>query len=272
MQDQPSISPSQNIGVSSPSIMINQGSREGIIDVMFALDPKILDSAANTWYDSHMEDVGTVGNPKVEIIPNARDYKCPTCGAIKTREGNIGKTYLTCSGTTIKGHKAIHTIPQGWRPILKNAGFYWILGQIKAALNTNISTGNISVGQVDIARKWGIQDRQNYLGWYLAYSTLAVLAGQYRTYVSDDIIKNKQLANVFNVGFCTNFIISFTNNIVANSSKGKNMASVGRALDTHVSTQSESSTRLVYDNPYGTTSRPQEKKSIGDRLGDMLKF
>lgn len=269
MVDQPATT-SPNFDIRSPTITINEGSREGVVNIMFHLDTKLLDWIANQFYSSHVEQTISGEHSKLEIIPNSTYYKCPKCGSIKSRDTSIGKAYLSCSGTSERKHRAVSTAPQDFHPILKKEGLYYLLGNINSALNANIATGNVSAGESDLKKNMSLEDRLRYKAWYLAYSTLAVLVGQYNIYVSEDIIKNKKLASVFNIGFCTNFIISMADNIIANSTKGKNMAAASKVMDTKISTENTSSTRLDYQYPQ--SGFQQQKKGVGDRIADIFKF
>lgn len=270
MADQQLSSPPP-IDMRSPSINITESSREGVINVMFHMDLKILDWLFNTFYDSHIETSGGSENQTIDAVPNATYYLCPVCKAHKNKEASVVKSgYLLCSGTKVKPHQSAYTTPMDWKPILKKTGLYYLLGQANSSLNANIATANLSVGEADLARKYSLEDRLSYISWYLSYSMIAVVVGQYHNYVADWVINEKKLHSVFSVGFCTNFIISMSNNIKANSTKGKGMAAAGKVMDTHISSEARTHHEIDYQYPAGYAM--QQKQSIGDRMKDMFKI
>lgn len=270
MADSPSPSLPQ-IGLAGTSINISEGSREGVINVLFKRDPKIPDWLLNTFYDSHAIFSGSEENPRIDSVPNSTFYQCPTCKAKKSTETNLTKAgYLICNGTEKRPHKPSSTYPLEWKPILKKAGLYYLLGQVNSSLNTNIATANLSVSDLDLKRKLSLEDRMRYIAWFLSYSMIAVIAGQYPSYVADWVIKENQLHVVFSVGFTTNFIVNMANNILANSTKGKGMAAAGRAMDTHVSTEAQTHHEIDYQYPQGALN--YQRKSVGDKLGDIFNF
>ena len=263
--------PQPNIDMRSPSINISEASREGVINVMFQMDPKILDWIVNTFFDSHIELSGTTENPTIDVIPNASYYLCPVCNTQKSKDASYSKQmYVVCSGTKDSPHVLTPTHPVDWKPILKKTGLYYLLGQINSALNKNIATGNLTTGEVDIKRKWSLQDRMTYIAWYLSYSMLAVVAGQYRNYVAEWVIEQRKLHTIFSVGFCTNFIVNMSQNIVSNSTKAKGMSAASKVMDTHVSSEATTHHHLEYDYPAGATIN--RNKSVGERLGDIFKL
>lgn len=263
--------PNQNLQLQSPTLNITEASREGLVNVIFKLDPKIIDYAFNTFYDSHIENRGTAENPILDGVANSTYYECPICYQRKNRDtALVSQAYQVCNGTIDEPHQAVSTYPIDWRPILKKAGLRFILGQINIALNANIATGNQSGSTGDEKNKTTLEERLRYLAWFQAYSALAVIVGYPSLYVSDWVITEKKLHHIFSMGFCTNFIIDMSVNIVSNLTKGKGMATVSKVLETKVSTEANTHHDIAYDYPQGLQYKQQ--KSIGQRFSDMFSF
>ena len=260
-----------NLQLQSPTLNITEASREGLVNVIFRLDPKIVDYVFNTFYDSHIENRGTSENPIIDGIANSTYYECPTCHDRKNRDtAIIAQSYQMCSGKMENPHTPISTYPIDWRPILKKAGLRFILGQVNIGLNTNVSTGNLSGADGDVKNKITLEERLRYLAWFQSYSMLAVIVGYPSLYVSDWVVEQKKLHNIFSMGFCTNFIVDMSYNILSNMTKGKNMATVSKVLETKVSTEANTHHDIAYDYPQGFAM--QQKKSLGQRLGDIFNF
>lgn len=256
------------IDLRNPSISISEVNREGVVNAMFQRDPAITEWLVNQFFDSHIERNDSQG---IEIIPNANYYLCPMCNTMKSREASLIKSgYHNCSGTKESPHAPTYTSPQGWGPLLKTKGLYYLLGMANATLNTNIGTGNRANSEADEKRKMSLEDRMRYEGWYVAYSGIAVIVGQYNVYVADWILKEKKLHGVFSVGFVTNFIITMTNNIVSNATKGKGMAAAGKAMENKVSMDSTTHHDVQYSYP--AMAGANQRKGIGENISNMFGF
>ena len=255
----------------SPSLNITEASREGLVNVIFKLDPKIVDWVFNTFYDSHIENRGTEDKPIIDGVANSSYYECPVCHDIKNKDSSIiAQSYLVCNGISEKPHKTIGTFPIEWKPILKKAGLRFILGQVNSVLNTNIATGNLSGSDADAKQKITLEERLRYLAWYQSYSMIAVVVGFPSLYISDWVVEKRQMHSIFSMGFCTNFIIDMSNNILATMTKGKGMATVAKVLETKVSTEAQTHHEIDYQYPQGFAIA--QKKSLGERLGNIFNF
>ncbi len=271
MTDGSTPSNANSLQLQSPTLNITEASREGLINVIFRLDPKIVDWVFNTFYDSHIENRGTEDKPILDGVANSNFYKCPICEDLKNKDSSLlAQSYMICSGTLEKPHKSTYTQPVDWRPILKKAGLRYVLGQVNSALNTNIATGNFAGSDNDIKQKVSLEGRLRYLAWYQSYSMLAVVVGFPSLYVSDWVVDKRQLHSIFSMGFCTNFIIDMSNNILATMTKGKGMATVSKVLETKVSTEAQTHHEIDYQYPQGFAIA--QKKSLSDRLGNIFNF
>ena len=239
-----------------------------MVNVMFKIDPNVVDGIFNTFGDSHLVNEGTQENPDLYAIPNSSTYQCPTCKLIKSVDRSQTKTYLRCNGKDEKTrHEEAFTNPVDFRPILKSPGIYYLLGQVRSSLNANIATANSSTSDSDTKKKITLEDRMKINAFSLASTGLAVIIGGYRTYCSDWIINEKKLHSVFSVGFQENYLINMTNNILSNLNKGKGMAAAGRAMDTKVDTTSHTSSEVVYPNQQSNRGSQQ---STMDKLSNMF--
>lgn len=257
------------LSLQSPTLNITEASRDGVINVLFRLDPKIVDWVFNTFYDSYIENRGTEERPIINSVANSTYYECPICGQRKNKDASLlPQSFLSCSGTVKESHETAATIPLDWRPILKKAGLRYILGQVNSTLNTNIQTGNLSGSDQDAKKNMSLEGRLRYLAWYQSYSMVAVIVGYPSLYVADWVVKEKKLHQIFSMGFCTNFIIDMSNNILSAMTKGKNMATVSKVLETKVSTESNTHHNIEYDYPAGYAMA--QKKSIGEKLGNIF--
>lgn len=257
------------LSLQSPTLNITEASRDGLINVIFRQDPRITDWVVNTFYDSHIENKGSDEHPIIDVVSNSNLYECPVCHEQKNKDTSIlAQSYMICSGTVEVPHKSISTTPVNWRPVLKKAGLRYVLGQVNSAINTNINTGNLSGSDHDIKQKITLEGRLRYLAWYQSYSMMAVIVGYPSLYVSDWIVNEKKLHQIFSMGFCTNFIIDMSNNILASMTKGKGMATVNKVLETKVSTESNTHHNIEYDYPAGYAMA--QKKSLGERLGNIF--
>lgn len=257
--------------IQSPTLNITEASREGLINVIFKLDPRILDWTFNTFGDSHIENHGTDENPKLVGVANSTIYECPVCHSKKDKDTSVmSQMYTTCSGTKESPHAIQTTVPVDWYPILKNAGLRYILGQINSAINTNIATGNLSGTTADMKNKMTFEERLRYLSWYQSYTMLCVIVGYPSLYISDWVINKKQLNSIFSMGFCTNFILTMSNNIMSSMTKGKGMATIGKVLETKVSTEAQTQHEIHY--AYPESAALSQKKNMGDKLASLLDF
>lgn len=265
----PDQSPAPYLDIKAPNISINQADRAGMVNVMFKLDPNVLDWIFNTFGDSHLVNEGTQELPDLKAIPNSSLYRCPTCHINKSVDMGVMKNYLKCSGKDeASRHAEVYTVPIDHKPILKSPGIYLLLGQVRGTHNANIATANSSASEADTKQKITLEDRMKKVAFGVAFTTLAVLVGNYKTYCSDWIIQEKKLHSVFSVGFCENFLIQFTMNIQANYNKGKNMAAAGRAMDTKTEVTQRTYSDVQYPNsPQGKSQNP----SMREQLSDMLK-
>lgn len=258
--------------VGTPSININQGSREGVISKMFELDPKILNWVYNTFGDSHMEVDARSG--ETVVVPNSTLFQCPTCKSIKNRQTSLTRSsYLMCYGSSDKSKKERHeptpTYPLNHRPILNDAGLNYLLGEIGATLNQNIGTANFSNTDTDTRNKISLEERLRYQAWYNSYTILSVIAiSRHQEFVADWVLKARKLDKIFSVDFCTNCIINMTMNMAANSTKGKQMAAAGRVMDTRISTEAQTHASVDYQYPDGAAIAHQ--KSLSQRVNEAL--
>lgn len=249
----------------SPSINIGDTNKESIIKVVFNLDPHVVDWILNTFYDSHLEALEEKQMPV--SVPNAEVYRCPKCNIDKKRELGPIKQYLFCSGTELSKHDKMYTVPVDWKPILSQAGLYYILGQVNASMNTNIATANFGKSENDVKNHASLEDRLKYNAFYLAFTMLSVIESGYKLYCSKWIDIEKKLHVVFSIGFDTNFLIHMTNNILSNFTKGKNMETLGKVLENKVSTETSATHHI--DSPLGGQNKA---KSTKEELAEMFHF
>jgi|SRR5271157_118097 len=246
-----------------PIINIAEASREGITKVIFTLDPKIVDWIANSFYDSHLE---MSGDKPLAIIPNVSAYQCPMCKQIIDRENAPGNTYLVCNGTKETPHTQAQTIPLNWHRILNQAGLYYLLGQVNAALNTNISTANFGTTTQDAKSNATLDDRLKDNAFGLSLSMLSTIIENAEMYITPDA--RTKLNIIFSASFDLNFFLNMTNNILANFTKGKRMEMLNNVLENRIRTETEAHHYLDQSSQFQT----QENKSLKNRLEEMISF
>lgn len=261
---------------SNPIINFTEGNKESIIKVMFNLDPNVVDWLAGDWYDGHMEQ----SNDGVPIIvPNAMLYECQwigrdndgketRCSVVKRKDPGAPMAHTSCAGTQAKPHERFYTQPKDWRPKLKSAGMSFLMGQCKAMINSNISTGNISKSQMDVKRKAELEDRLMGNSFFMAYTVPAIILNEWKEYIADWIIQEKKLHIVFSSAFIANFIVAMATNIQSNLTKGKGMEAARAVMENKVRTESETHASVDYQNPYGM----MQKKESGNPLSSLFNF
>lgn len=256
--------PTLQAGMQSPIINLSEMNKESIVKVMFGTDDRLVDWHLNDFYDSHLEK-SDKGDPL--IVPNANVYKCPKCGAIKRKDSSMLRAYTTCAGSKKRSHTSVYTQPIDWKNKLSRAGISFMLGQIGAAINANIGTANYGKSATDVKKNAEMEDRLMYGAYFVSCSILAILISEYKTYVADWVIKEKQLANIFSEPFCANFIVQMSYNILGNLSKGKGMEAIAKVLESRIRTETEAHTYFDYPPGRGPTNTATKS-----RLLDFFNF
>lgn len=224
------------------SFSIQDSKPEGIIQVLFKLDPAILDGIARRFYDSHIE----VENNVPKLVPNAHIYKCPICGAEYDRE--LTQNYSVCTGTQAKPHKRVNTIPKDWNPPLTQKGINFLLSVIETDLSSNLSTGNYGdaapVTRVsDAKEKLQIEKMLRRVAWAMASYHLFALLGN-----KEFLSPNLNVKEFFSYSFCSNYIISMSMNIYSTLSKGKNMEAIEKLTSNRVVMEARNMNEMGYSS------------------------
>ena len=216
--------------ISSPSISLDQLSRQSIVEVIFSLDVNVVNWIGSTFYDSH---TSKLENGNTVLVPNSEFYKCPKCNAVKSANTDIVKLYAECNGDGKKPHERTPTEPLNWRPLLTKAGINYTLGEIYAFVNANIQTGNFGKSENDVKKKAQMEDR--LLGTAFdksLYVMASILDDKTRCIASWLLVDGgKELPKVFNIGFLTATLINMTYNNLASLTKGRDMSAVSKILE-----------------------------------------
>ena len=242
-------------------ITINNESRESITNVLFQLDPELLDSIARTFYDSHIE----VENGRPQIVANARIYKCPVCG--ERYDKNLYAFYAICEGTPEHKHERVATEPEDWHPMLTATGFNFIIGAIKWSVNSNLATGNYGEMRVRDVRsakeKLNLEKQLLSNAHKMACFMINTLLGNIKLYINPEYYTApRKISNLFTYSFVYEFVLGMSRNIYSVLSKGKGLEAVN-AIATN---------RLVYEEHaqheqgYTSSRKEEERKSFFDKL------
>ncbi len=221
----------------STSIAVDNGSenRLGIINVMFYLDPNILNWAAGTFYDGK---IVTTDDNKQIIVPNSERYTCNICHSTKSVND---WDYSVCKGTPEKPHPPTYRTPIDWHPLTSRTGITCLLSQLQIGMNSNIQTGNFSKNLNDIKGKADLDTRLTNLATNQAISGIGAVLSNPKNY-ADWLLQDKTYAllpEVFNIPFLENVMTGLAINLLASLSKGKNMEAVSKVLENRAHIEQE---------------------------------
>jgi hypothetical protein len=221
----------------STSIAVDSGSenRLGIINVMFYLDPNILNWAAGTFYDGK---IVTTDDKKQIIVPNSERYTCNICNDTKTIND---WDYATCRGTKENPHPPNYRTPVDWHPLTSRTGITCLLSQLQIGMNSNIQTGNFSKNLNDIKGKADLDTRLTNLATNQAVSGIGAVLSNPKNY-AEWLLTDKtysRLPEVFNIPFLENVMTGLAINLLASLSKGKNMEAVSKVLENRAHIEQE---------------------------------
>ncbi len=218
---------SSNSNSTNTSISLNNDvGHQGIITVMFDMNKSIYDWVANTWWDGKIiiDDDG-----KIEMIPNSDYYKCPICEILKSIKIY---NYKECSGTHIKPHELIATIPQNWYPLLSRTGISAVIGDLEMSINSNIQTANLTKNSNDIMAKSDLDSRLVNLATHMAIASVGALlcdTSNYAPWLLEDP-ELKQLPIKFSLPFLEKAMTTLAHNYLASYTKGKGMEAIDKIL------------------------------------------
>lgn len=225
--------------------------------MVFGLPDPVIDWVLNTMWDGHIA-VDDDGTKYIDI--NSDSYKCPTCNTIKIKRGAHYNTYMKCSGSPAAPHETVSTTPIDWHNILTQKGIYFLIGQLKGAINSNIATGNFGRSEMDIKRNVQMQDSMLRSAFFVSFGSIASIISNYKHYVAKEIIDDHTMAVVFSESFNALFMVQMTYNIMGNYTKAKDMGTLNALVEHRIKTESESHTTLDY--PMGTPRGDQKSRSV----------
>lgn len=262
----------------SPNISIGAQDKNSIVQIVFRVDPNILEWAVKTMADSHVE---MDKNGGAHIVPNTDVFRCPyikygaegkvewECGRVKMRSPMLPpQAYLICVGDgKDKTHPATSTEPQGHHPILTTLGQEYLIGSLEGFLNTNFSSANFASSDSDVTNKLSLDMRLRLMGWADGVETLAAIIGNpsYTTQETKD-----RLIEVFTTPFMTKFITTLGWNIYSNASKGKGASAVNTVATNRVAVEATANTAMSYAYPDSVGAA--QKKGLMSQLLSSLGF
>lgn len=224
------IKENSSIPLATISINSDKESRQGIIDIVFTMDPNIMNWIASSFWDGKIQKDEENRNI---MIPNAEYYRCSICNNQKPAVLNIPLLYRECQGTQESPHQRCSTIPIEWHPILSRTGVSFLIGQLHANINPNIQTGNFGKNSNDVKNNADLDAKFLRISVKTAEAIVASLLANPDNYASE-MLDDKSYAilpRVFNVPFLTTIIIEIAMNLYASYTKGKNMAAVSKILE-----------------------------------------
>ncbi len=235
----------------SISLTTTNENKQGIINVIFTLDPSELEWIANTWWDGKIE---TDAEGHSRMIPNVTYYRCPYIYTKKATKGTKTDTvcgnlksmtddplYTECRGKPHHPHESTQTDPYNWHPLCSEKGMLYLLGQLKANINPNIQTANFGKSSQDVKVKADLEDKLINTATDMGKSIVISLLADQRNlapWLLADPTYGK-LPEVFSISFLTNQMTETSMNILASYTKGKNMEAVAKVLENRIRTEQE---------------------------------
>lgn len=232
--------------ISAISVQGNQDNRQGIIEVVFALDPSVMSWIANTFWDGK---IYKNKDGKSTMVPNSEYYRCPICQAIKSAASNIVALYQECRGTKDHPHEPHLTDPIDWHPIGSRTGVSFLCGQLVANINPNVQTGNYGKNSMDITNKADLDSRFMKLATKHAEGITAGFLSNKDNFAAE-LMADKSyvmLPQVFNVPFLTTMITNLAINLSASFTKAKGMEAVAKIVENRAHIEQEIMNRSERD-------------------------
>jgi len=247
------------------SIEPDKAQRQGIIDVVFNLDPNVMNWLANTFWDGKLS---TKRDGMTVMVPNSEYYICPTCHSTKSTALNIPSLYQECRGSKENPHPVTVTVPLDWHPIGSRTGVSFLVGQLHANINPNIQTGNYGKSTTDVVNKADLDSKFTKMAVKTAEAIVASFLSNANNF-APGLLEDKsyeRLPQVFNVAFLTTIITEVAINLLASYTKGKNMAAVAKILETRAHIEQEIMNRSERSATEEAISRS------GNALGNLFSF
>ena len=238
-------------------INIGSENREGITNTIFQVDPKLIDSIARVFYDSHIE----MEDGAITIKPNSRFYECPDCHAVYDKELYAG--YNFCDGTTENQHKKTITFPKDWHPRCTEAGFNFLLGSLERDLSSNLATGNY--GERNVTDVHSAKDKMKLENLLMSNAhkmscfKINTLLGNPKLYLNKEVYEHpNRISTFFSYSFVYEFIMGFTRNIYSVLSKGKGLAAVNAIATNRLVYEEHNEHEMGYSSRRGNEGESQD--------------